>query len=360
VNDRTPPSSSADAPQATRDSELPVRSLRYFVAVAEELNFTRAAARLFVAQQALSRDVAQLERRLGVGLFARTTRRVTLTPDGERLLPRARELIALHDEIVEGAAAPDRPIIVDLLSAGRLTASRVLEAARSAAPDLDFRGVYGGGVGGALHRLRTAEIDVAFGRIDWRGRPSRSGLKARLIRYEPLAVLLPRAHPLADLDALPLARLRGQELDTNPAHPDAAEWNDLMDQLLDLTGAVATPPHVPAIGLDDQAHHLIRQNLPIVTSLDHVAVPGGVVRPLIEPTPIYPWWMVWRSSLGRSPVDALDSAIDAVADETWLDLPDDAWLPEPEASRVRETGVTKSSSSRPAGGLPSAEEHADR
>src|SRR6188472_2189269 len=80
-------------------NELEIRSLRYFVAAAEELNFTRAAARLFVAQQALSREIQRLEARLGSRLFVRTTRRVTLTVEGERLLDLARDLVARHDAL---------------------------------------------------------------------------------------------------------------------------------------------------------------------------------------------------------------------------------------------------------------------
>jgi DNA-binding transcriptional LysR family regulator len=70
--------------------ELDLRLLRHFVAVAEELHFTRAAARLYLTQQALSRDIRRLEEQLGVSLFTRTTRRVALTPEGQRLLTRAR------------------------------------------------------------------------------------------------------------------------------------------------------------------------------------------------------------------------------------------------------------------------------
>ena len=77
-----------------------MRLLHHFVAVGEELHYTRAANRLFVAQEALSRDIRGLEERVGLPLLDRTTRRVTLTPVGEQLLVRARELLALHDEML--------------------------------------------------------------------------------------------------------------------------------------------------------------------------------------------------------------------------------------------------------------------
>jgi DNA-binding transcriptional LysR family regulator len=100
--------------------ELDLRLLRHFVAVAEELHFTRAAARLFLAQQALSRDITRLERQLGLRLFTRTTRKVALTPDGERLLVRARALLALHDQTLQELHGPGegRPLVVDLLAEG--------------------------------------------------------------------------------------------------------------------------------------------------------------------------------------------------------------------------------------------------
>ncbi len=77
--------------------DLDTRLLRAFVAVAEELNFTRAAARLYVAQQALSAQIQQLETRLGIKLFDRTTRKVSLTKEGERLLPHAVATLAALD-----------------------------------------------------------------------------------------------------------------------------------------------------------------------------------------------------------------------------------------------------------------------
>jgi DNA-binding transcriptional LysR family regulator len=312
-----------------------VRTLRYFVAVAEELNFTRAAARLFVAQQAVSRDIRQLERRIGSALFVRTTRRVTLTPEGERLLVRARELVALHDAIVDDVAGPRRPVIVDLLSDGRLTGPRVLEALRSAAPDLEFRGRYGGATAVAIGLLRSADLDAALGRIDWVGNDRTAGLDRRSVRFEPLALLLPADHPLASLEAVPIARLEGLEIDVNPGRPDAIDWIDFARQFLDMAGATPTPPHVSAVGLDNQADHLVRQGLLILTAIDHVAVPGGVVRPLVEPVPLFPWSIAWRRGLRREVVSAIEAATDALETETdWLELPPDGWLPEPEASRA--------------------------
>lgn len=315
-----------------------MRALRFFVAVAEELHFTRAAARLFVAQQALSREIQRLERRLGTPLFVRTTRSVTLTPEGERLLQRARALVELHDELLGALTEPARPVLVDLMSDGRMTGPRILGEARATAPAIEFRGRYGGGMGLALRQLRLAEIDVAFGRADWRGSAPLAGLERFTFRLEPLALMLPADHRLAALDEVPLARLRGVDVDANPAHGDAPEWDDLMDQFLVLSGAVPTGPHVTAIGPDDQSHHLIQQGLPILTTVDHRDVRGGVIRPIVDPVPLYPWSMVWRGAARNPGIDALRNAATVLAStERWMEPPDDAWLPEPEAAAASGT-----------------------
>ena len=76
---------------------MDLRQLRYFVAVAEELHFSRAAVRLNLAQSALSSQIRQLEREIGGPLLVRSTRRVELTPAGEALLSDAREILAAAD-----------------------------------------------------------------------------------------------------------------------------------------------------------------------------------------------------------------------------------------------------------------------
>ena len=263
----------------------------------------------------------------------RTTRRVSLTPEGKRLLVRARDLVMLHDQILDEVGPANRPIVMDLLSEGRATGPRILAAVRDACPELEFRGRYEGGLGRALRRLQSGEIDVALGRADWVGRPP-MGLRSRLIRLEPLALLLPAEHPLAAEEVVPVAALQDMELDVNIANPDAPEWSDLSRQFLALSGAFPTPPHLPAVGLEEQAHHLTRQGLPILTGIDHQAIPGGVVRRLVDPVPIYPWSLLWRSGLPSRILAPIEVAAVEVAEaDDWLAMPDGAWLPEPESSR---------------------------
>jgi len=94
--------------------DLDTRLLRGFVAVADELNFTRAAERLTLAQQALSAQIRQLEQRLGTQLFERTTRKVRLTEAGELLLPHARAVLASLDAGTEALAAAQRAELATL------------------------------------------------------------------------------------------------------------------------------------------------------------------------------------------------------------------------------------------------------
>jgi DNA-binding transcriptional LysR family regulator len=314
--------------------ELDLRALRYFVAAAEELHFTRAAARLFIAQQALSRDIARLERDLATQLFTRTTRRVALTPAGERLLVRARELLALHDATWRELRPAARTYVADLLSEGRRTGLIVLEAARDAAPDVDFRGMYGGGMARTVSRLLAGEVDVGFGRADWTGRRESAALEAEIIRFEPLAVLLPDDHPLARLDGVPLAALEGLEIDVNIDDPASPEWTDLARQLLALAKARPVAAHPTAIGVAEASHHLRRQGLPILTGVDMAGVPGGVVRAIVEPTVLFPWSILYRRGSEVEPgvASLLQAARSTSQAERWLDHAEDAWLPAPESS----------------------------
>src|ERR1700743_2119934 len=109
------------------------RDLRYFVAVAEEVHFTRAAARLYLSQPAVSKQIRRLERQLGAELFARDQQGVALTPVGVALLPHARRVLAAWDqacEAAEEAKSEQRATVVGGMGTG-LAGSGILPAIRS-------------------------------------------------------------------------------------------------------------------------------------------------------------------------------------------------------------------------------------
>jgi DNA-binding transcriptional LysR family regulator len=181
-----------------------VRHLAYFVALAEELNFTRAAARVNVVQQSLSAGVAQLEATLGVRLFERTTRRVRMTAAGEDFLPRAREALAAMDLALatarrhaDGAAGQ---LVVGLSSTTGLPATpELLRAFGERYPDValdvrhfTFADPYAG--------LLTGETDVAIVRP-----PFAAALELHELAREPRYVTLPSDHPLADREQVAFA-----------------------------------------------------------------------------------------------------------------------------------------------------------
>ena len=177
--------------------DLDTRLLRAFVTVAEELNFTRAAERLFVAQQALSSQIRQLEGRLGVRLFERTTRRVALTEAGERLLPHARAAVEALDggvaELEAARRAAQATLRVGL--SGTAMVPLVGETMRLFAerhPDVELAvtnsGLHQPGAG-----LKEGAVDVAFVRPPF----SAEGISMVTVLTEERYAVLPADHPLA-------------------------------------------------------------------------------------------------------------------------------------------------------------------
>ena len=188
------------------------------MALADERNFTRAAARVRVAQPALSQQIAKLEAELGVVLAERTTRRVGMTEAGDRLVGHARRILRQVDIAAEDVAA------IAGLRAGRLTigASRTVGA-------FDLSGLLAGfyrrypGVGLAVREdlssnlaagLRADEIDLAFitrptGRLD-------NDLELRVVSEEPLVALLAPEHRLAGRKRLRVPLLEGETVVTFP------------------------------------------------------------------------------------------------------------------------------------------------
>src|SRR5215468_6075937 len=193
---------------------MELRHLRYFQVVGEVLNFTKAAARLRVAQPALSRQVQDLEDEIGVDLLHRSPRGVTLTAEGKLFLEEARDLLKRVDESVEKTRALARGEYgelhigyIPIPSAEMLP--RALEALRKPVPT----------VKPVLHDLSTNELIAGLrdDTLELAIMVQPIGEQTAEIEFETLrgyvwCVALSRAHPLARLKSIPLEKLAGEKL----------------------------------------------------------------------------------------------------------------------------------------------------
>lgn len=189
-----------------------LRHLRAFVAVAEERNFTRAAQRLHLAQQAVSKTVAQLEAELGVALLERTPREVRPTAAGAALQAEAGEVLARADAAFARASAQGRGlegrITVGLTGAvGGATVAPAISAVRREAPGLSIA-LFDVRPGDVADCLRGRQADVALVRSG----PRAEGLDVRDLAPTPAALFVPEDHALAGLEEVTLDRLDGEQL----------------------------------------------------------------------------------------------------------------------------------------------------
>ncbi|MFI2640449.1 LysR family transcriptional regulator [Streptomyces sp. NPDC018610] len=306
---------------------LDPRLLRAFVTVAEELHFTRAAVRLYVAQQALSRDVRRLERELGAELFVRTTRQVALTADGERLLPYAHRVLAAQDELL-AAFGQARPLLLDLNSPGLETGRRVLHRARELAPEHEIMARFESGLTGAAAELLAGRLDASFGRFAGLDPVLRARLEHQLVRYEPMAIALPEGHRLAALPEVPLAALAGETVYAGAGNPRTPEWTDLARRLFDGRGITVAPPAPLAVGTEEFERLMAKTGHPVLAVIGFPVLPRTVVRPLVEPVPLSPVSLVWRRGAAHPALDAVRrAAAQLAAGEGWLRRPEQGWIP---------------------------------
>jgi DNA-binding transcriptional LysR family regulator len=204
--------------------EMELRQVRYFLAVAEELHFGRAAERLRIVQPTVSQQVRRLERELGLPLFDRTTRTVTLTAAGQAFLPRARAIAAAEDAALEAMAefrADDLATLRVGTSAGLGTRlERLLADLAERAPEINVE-LHSGPPALRLRRVRDGELDAAF----VRGVAESPGLDLIPVWRDELVVALPASHPLAAHERVAIAELAAIPLRIapRPANPSLVD-----------------------------------------------------------------------------------------------------------------------------------------
>ncbi|WP_433325484.1 LysR family transcriptional regulator [Spirillospora sp. CA-294931] len=269
-----------------------VPGVRAFLAVAEEMHFGRAAQRLFLTQQALSRRVRRLEEALATPLFDRTTRRVELTAAGRRFLPLAREALAAFDSAVEAVRDDPGRLRVDVFDE-RFSPRRILRDLIDADPDLRIEPGMRQGLALALPAVRSREIDAAFGQVHDLPGPWPSELAHRLVHLEPMAAFVGRDHPLAGVTRMRPADLPGISM------PDPGGATEARAFLTRIARHFEVPIRFiePAMGLSHYAELINRdqENVALGEASVELTPEAAVHRiRLTDPTPLAPWSVVWH------------------------------------------------------------------
>jgi DNA-binding transcriptional LysR family regulator len=293
-----------------------LRQLRYFVTVAEELNFGRAAERLHIAGPSLSQQIKALERDLKVSLFERDRRSVTLTATGAALLPHARALVEQADELRRRAAGlvTSEPVRIGYVNwvptdlaerAAGVAQLRVdtwvlpshTQAARVADGNLDL----------AICWVRTTDLTSL-------------GLDAHLLGVDRLYALSVGSDtsPVEAKDTLVL-------VDTDEA--TWSSWNRYAEQFAADTGATIVRVDDGGVTGPTFFEHIRRLRRPVLNNPKghNAPEPGGLVRrPVVHPGPVWTWSLVWRR-------DEDNPVVRAVIDEFTRDSPEldveGTWLP---------------------------------
>jgi DNA-binding transcriptional LysR family regulator len=218
-----------------------LRHLRYFVAVASELHFARAAQRLFVSQPALSQQIRSLEAELGLKLFERNRRGVRLTPEGAAFLAEAQAVVRQADHaaavaraLAEGATGHLRLGYVLTVPGG--PAERVVREYQRRYPGVEVT-AESGSTARNVERLREGELDAAFVHTPFE---DVEGLAWVEVASLPLVVALPSAHPLSRRRRVRREQLAGVPLVYFPRHYSPGVYDRALAQVYG-----AHPPEIP-------------------------------------------------------------------------------------------------------------------
>jgi len=205
--------------------DVDLRKLRYFVAVADELNFGRAAQRLHIAQPVLSRQIRALEAELNAALFLRDRRRTELTAAGRQLRVDAGPLLANADALrrrVARAARGARTFTVGFMPG--LTVTEPVRALADANPGLTVE-VLRTSWADQVDVLHDGRVDVSYVRLP----VDTAGLQLRALFAEPRVAVLPSSHRLAGKQAVHLSDLADEHL---LQHPDVVpEWREVAAEM---------------------------------------------------------------------------------------------------------------------------------
>jgi DNA-binding transcriptional LysR family regulator len=288
---------------------MELRHLRYFVAIAEERSFTRAAERLWVAQPGLSTQIRRLEAELGVQLFERHTRGVDLTEAGELFLERARVAVAA----AEAAGATGRDLKAGVTGTLRLgvatgarwgPTSKLLQRFSRERPgvELTILEAYGG----------TLWRDLRDGRLDALIAPAghaSADLRTLALGSAQWVVLLGTGHRLAAIGPVAAVDLDGEPIAVTGHRDGAALDRAIADLLQDLGVAPELVPRPP----EPASHAAVVENDVVALTTAPEALPAGVIARPLDPRRELAFELLWRDGTPSPPLAGFVSLATAIA-----------------------------------------------
>ena len=278
---------------------MELQQLRYAVAIAEEQSFTRAAQRCFVVQSALSRQIKSLESELGVRLFARTSRKVEVTPAGEAFVQQARLCLQAAERAKASAAAAHGQIrgsltigVIPTVTAVDIAA--VLGAFRRSYPEVGVH-VRTGGSDEFLRRIAAGQLDV--GLLGLAEGVTPQGVQTRKLSRERLVAVLSKGHRFAGRRRLRLEDLADEPFVDFPEGSSGREQSDLTFDRAGLRREVSFE-----VNTADLLTGLVRQGLGVALVAPSVAreAPGCACIPVSD-GPVRVEYLAW-DSFNPSPV----------------------------------------------------------
>ena len=276
---------------------MELRHLRYFVAVADALNFTKAAEQLHLAQPSLTRQIRNLEEELGVRLFNRERNQVTLTAEGRAFVSDAKRLLAQAAESVNSVQRLSRGHTGELNIAYLSNFNfelipATLAAFRLACPHVSLN-LFDMSPAEQLRALEARKIDLGF--VGLRPPTTSKDLQWECITHHEIVAVLPTDHPMAKKQSIHIGALKHEFFIgmSERSHPGFREW---------LTAACEPAGFVPRIiqdaDLESALMHVVAQGLGITLARSQIrklAHPGVVFRALV-PTVRTDHWIAWNKN----------------------------------------------------------------
>ncbi|WP_168405600.1 DNA-binding transcriptional regulator HcaR [Acinetobacter indicus] len=209
---------------------MELRHLRYFITVAEELNFSKAALKLYTAQPSLSQQIKDLEEDVGVKLLHRTKRKVELTEEGAVFLEQARLTLAQADKAVAMARqvsqAKQQMLRIGFVPVAEMKIfPYVLPNLRVQNPDLKIE-LLSMNNNDQMKAIKKGELDITFTRHNFNS----DEIESQFVLHEPLIFILPKDHPLAKYERIPVKALNGIDF----IIPAAEQSQNLHDMILNF------------------------------------------------------------------------------------------------------------------------------